>query len=180
MAVYKAIKPKDTGNDKVFLVMGPWHHGQEIGDGSTLGALRFRQRHRALLPPRDPAAVPRPVPQGRRAARPTSRPSPRLKPAPTRGGACLRWPAGCASGCTIRPTPLYLNAGLKLSFAPPEARRRGIRRICLRPRQARALPRAARSAHGLRRTDDPGRIGWWTTSAKPPAARTCWRSSPMS
>ena len=38
MAVYKAIKPKDTDNDKVFLVMGPWHHGQEIGDGSTLGA----------------------------------------------------------------------------------------------------------------------------------------------
>ena len=41
MAVYKAIKPKDTGNDKVFLVMGPWHHGQEIGDGSSLGALKF-------------------------------------------------------------------------------------------------------------------------------------------
>ena len=41
IAVYKAIKPKDTGNDKVFLVMGPWHHGQEIGDGSTLGALKF-------------------------------------------------------------------------------------------------------------------------------------------
>src|SRR5438132_12280031 len=40
-AVYKAIKPKDTNNDKVFLVMGPWHHGQEIGDGSTLGALKF-------------------------------------------------------------------------------------------------------------------------------------------
>ncbi len=30
LAVYKAIEPKDTGNDKVFLVMGPWHHGQEI------------------------------------------------------------------------------------------------------------------------------------------------------
>ena len=40
-AVYKAIKPKDTDNDKVFLVMGPWHHGQEIEDGSTLGALKF-------------------------------------------------------------------------------------------------------------------------------------------
>ena len=40
-AVYKAIEPKDTGNDRVFLVMGPWHHGQEIGDGSTLGALKF-------------------------------------------------------------------------------------------------------------------------------------------
>src|SRR5690349_10456202 len=41
IAVYKAIKPKDSGNDKVFLVLGPWHHGQEIEDGSSLGALRF-------------------------------------------------------------------------------------------------------------------------------------------
>ena len=41
MAVYKAIKPKDNDNDKVFLVIGPWHHGQEIEDGSTLGALSF-------------------------------------------------------------------------------------------------------------------------------------------
>src|SRR6266496_2260670 len=41
IAVYKAIKPKDTDNDKVFLVLGPWHHGQEIADGSTLGALKF-------------------------------------------------------------------------------------------------------------------------------------------
>src|SRR5580692_370887 len=41
MAVYKAVKPKDTDNDKVFLVMGPWHHGQEISDGSSLGALKF-------------------------------------------------------------------------------------------------------------------------------------------
>src|SRR5262245_60476056 len=40
-AVYKAIKPKDTNNDMVYLVMGPWHHGQEIHDGSTLGALKF-------------------------------------------------------------------------------------------------------------------------------------------
>jgi putative CocE/NonD family hydrolase len=29
------------------------------------------------------------------------------------------WPAGCASGCTVRPTPLHLAAGLKLSFEPP-------------------------------------------------------------
>ena len=41
IAVYKAIKPKDTNNDKVFLVMGPWHHGQEIDDASTLGVLKF-------------------------------------------------------------------------------------------------------------------------------------------
>src|ERR1035438_6388484 len=41
IAVYKAIKPKDTANDKVFLVMGPWHYGQEIDDGSSLGAIKF-------------------------------------------------------------------------------------------------------------------------------------------
>src|SRR5947209_7828670 len=41
IAVYKAIKPRDTANDKVFLVMGPWHHGQEIDDASTLVVLKF-------------------------------------------------------------------------------------------------------------------------------------------
>ncbi len=39
IAVYKAIKPKDTGNDKVYLAMGPWYHGQEIAEGSSLGAI---------------------------------------------------------------------------------------------------------------------------------------------
>src|SRR5580658_3497899 len=41
IAVYKALKPLDKSNDKVFLVMGPWHHGQEIADGSKLGAIKF-------------------------------------------------------------------------------------------------------------------------------------------
>ena len=41
IAVYEAIEPKDTDNDKVFLVMGPWHHGQAISDGSSLGAMKF-------------------------------------------------------------------------------------------------------------------------------------------
>jgi putative CocE/NonD family hydrolase len=40
-AVYRALEPKDTGNDKVFLVIGPWYHGQQIDEGSSLGALRF-------------------------------------------------------------------------------------------------------------------------------------------
>ena len=40
-AVYKALEPKDAANDKVYLVMGPWYHGQQIGDGSALGAIRF-------------------------------------------------------------------------------------------------------------------------------------------
>src|SRR5215468_11029578 len=40
-AVYKAIEPKDADNDKVFLAMGPWYHGQMIGNGSSLAAVKF-------------------------------------------------------------------------------------------------------------------------------------------
>ena len=117
-AVYRAIEPKDTGNDKVFLVLGPWHHGQEIADGSTLGALRFGAdtaeyfRREILRPFLDqyleegaPRADVAPV-----SAFETGTNAWRRLPA---------WPAGCASGCTVRPTPLHLGAGLKLGFAAP-------------------------------------------------------------
>ena len=67
IAVYKAIEPKDTANDKVFLVMGPWHHGQEIDDGSTLGALKFDSDTALYFRQKILRAVPRPVPEGRRA-----------------------------------------------------------------------------------------------------------------
>jgi putative CocE/NonD family hydrolase len=120
IAVYKAIKPKDTNNDRVFLVMGPWHHGQEIRDGSTLGALKFNSdtaltfRREILRPFLDhylkdgaPKADIPPV-----VAFETGTNTWRRLPA---------WPAGCASGCTVQPTPLYLTAGLKLSFAAPKA-----------------------------------------------------------
>jgi putative CocE/NonD family hydrolase len=40
-AVYKTIEPKDQNNDKVFLVIGPWYHGQQIEEGSRLGAVKF-------------------------------------------------------------------------------------------------------------------------------------------
>ena len=119
MAVYKAIKPKDTANDKVFLVMGPWHHGQEIGDGSRLGALKFNSdtalyfREEILRPFLDqylkddaPKADVAPV-----TAFETGTNKWRRLPA---------WPAGCASGCSVKPTPLYLNADLKVSFSAPK------------------------------------------------------------
>jgi putative CocE/NonD family hydrolase len=120
IAVYKAIKPQDTDNNKVFLVMGPWHHGQEIEDGSTLGALRFGSdtalyfRQKILRPflaqylkdGAPEAGIP-PV-----TAFETGTNTWRRLPA---------WPAGCASGCTVRPTPLYLMPGLKLSFTAPHS-----------------------------------------------------------
>lgn len=114
IAVYKAIKPKDTNNDKVFLVMGPWHHGQEIEDGSTLGALNFRSdtalyfRQNVLRP-----FLAQYLKDG----------APKANIAPVvafeTGSNVWRnlpaWPAGCESGCGIAPSPLYLSSGLKLS-----------------------------------------------------------------
>jgi len=114
IAVYKAIKPKDVNNDKVFLVLGPWHHGQEIREGSALGAIKFNSdtaltfRQEILRPFLDHY----------------------LKDAPKADIASVMafetgtnkwqrlsaWPAGCASGCVIHPTPFYLRAGSKASF----------------------------------------------------------------
>ena len=119
-AVYKAIKPKDTNNDKVFLVHGPVASRPEDRRRQHAGRLEVRQRHRALFPPGDPAAVPRPVSEGRRAARPTSPPSPRSKPARTCGGACQPGRRDARVAARGRPTPLYLGAGLKLSFTAPK------------------------------------------------------------
>jgi putative CocE/NonD family hydrolase len=41
MAVYKAIKPKDVDGTMVHLAFGPWHHGQSIEQGQTMGAIDF-------------------------------------------------------------------------------------------------------------------------------------------
>ena len=116
IAVWKALKPKDTANDKVFLAMGPWHHGQEIEDASTLGELHFGQdtglyfRQHVLAPflahylKDDPKQIPTVT------AFETGR---------NRWEELSTWPAGCAEGCTIQPTPLYLEPGLGLGFDKP-------------------------------------------------------------
>ena len=38
---YAVAEPKDKGNDKNFLVMGPWRHSQVNYDGSSLGPLQW-------------------------------------------------------------------------------------------------------------------------------------------
>jgi putative CocE/NonD family hydrolase len=119
IAVYKAIKPKDATNDKVFLVMGPWHHGQEIEDASSLGALKFSSDtglyfRREILAPFLAQYLKDGAPKADVAA---------VSAFETGTNKWLRlpaWPAGCTSGCTIRPTPLYLSAGLRLNFAAPK------------------------------------------------------------
>ncbi len=120
IAVYKAIKPKDTNNDKVFLVMGPWHHGGEIGDGSSLGALKFGNDtglyfRREILAPFLAQYLKEGAPKAE---------IPAVSAFETGTNAWRRltaWPSACDSGCTLRLTPLYLRAGLSLSFSSPTA-----------------------------------------------------------
>jgi uncharacterized protein len=116
IAVWKAVKPKDTANDKLFLVMGPWHHGQEIEDASTLGELHFGQdtglyfRQHVLAPflahylkddaPQIPTVT-------------------AFETGVNKWEQLPSWPAGCTEGCDIQPTPLYLEPDLGLGFEKP-------------------------------------------------------------
>ena len=120
IAVYKAIKPKDTNNDMVYLVLGPWHHGQEIEPADSLGAIRFGsdtgtyfQEH--ILAPflahyLKTDAPPNPV-----------APVSAYVTGANHWERLQSWPQGCASGCSITPTPFYLHAGGKAGFTPPTA-----------------------------------------------------------
>jgi len=117
-AVYKALVPKDPHHDKIFLVIGPWHHGQEIEEADSLGAIRFRSdtglyfREHILAP---------------FLAHYLEDDAPALHLAPvtafetgTNRWLELRsWPSGCESGCTPVAKPLYLQSEARLSFAVP-------------------------------------------------------------
>src|SRR5205807_234831 len=115
---YKAIKPKDSASDKVFLVIGPWHHGQMIGDGSALGAIKFGSdtalhfRQKILAP-----FLAQYLKDG----------APKANIAPvtafeTGTNAWRRysaWPPN-EGDPAVKATPLYLRAGLKLSDEAPK------------------------------------------------------------
>ena len=119
-AVYRAIEPKDTNNDKVFLVMGPWHHGQEIGDGSGLGALKFgsdtaKYFRQEILAPFLAQYLKDGAPKADIA------PVTAYETGTNVWRRLSSWPSGCASGCTINPAPYYLGAGMRVRTERPAA-----------------------------------------------------------
>jgi putative CocE/NonD family hydrolase len=118
IAVYNAIEPKDTGNDKVFLAMGPWYHGQMIGDGTAIGPVKFdsdtsRTFRREILRP----FLDRYLKDG--APKADIPPVFAFETGSNTWRRLSAWPSGCASGCTIKPTPLYLQPGLKTGLTAP-------------------------------------------------------------
>jgi putative CocE/NonD family hydrolase len=117
-AVYKVLAPKDSRHDKLFLVLGPWHHGQEIEEADALGAIKFRSdtglyfREHILAP---------------FLAHYLQDEAPAMHLAPvnafeTGTNHWLQlnaWPAGCESGCPPASKPLYLQPDARLSFVAP-------------------------------------------------------------
>jgi uncharacterized protein len=165
-AVYKAIKPKDTGNDMVFLVMGPWYHGQEILEGSALGDLRwgsdtalyFRQN---ILRPFLAQYLIDGAPKADVA------PVSAFESGTNKWLRLPAWPAGCTSGCSVRPTPLYFNNGLKLSFTAPKSGDVAYAEYVSDP--AKPVPFLPRPIH-LEGSGGNWHI-WLTTDQRPAAAR---------
>ena len=120
MAVYAAIRAKDSRGDLVKLVLGPWYHGQEIEDASALGNLRFGSdtgryfREHVLrpflaqylkdgAPPADVAPV-------------TA-----FETGTNEWRRFERWPQSCAHGCAHASRALYQQPGNKLGFDAPAA-----------------------------------------------------------
>ncbi len=113
LAVYKALKAK--GGDKLFLVMGPWVHGGGIGEGSSLGALRFGSDtalhfRRTILAPFLARYLKDELP-----AIPVARVS-AFETGTNQWRSLESWPSGCNSGCAITPAALRLGAGQSLSL----------------------------------------------------------------
>jgi uncharacterized protein len=145
IAVYKTIEPKDTANDKVFLVLGPWHHGQEIRDGSMLGAIKFNSDtaltfRKEILGPF--------LAQYLKDGAPKANISPvvAFETGTNKWRNLTSWPSGCASGCTVKPTPVYLNQDLKLSFTAAKSGEPGFAEYISDP--AKPVPYRARPIDG--------------------------------
>ena len=109
-AVYRALRPKDTDGSKLFLVMGPWHHGQEIDASTTLGeigfgsdtGLYFRQH---ILRPFLDRYLKDGVP-GDTIAKVNA-----FESGTNRWLQLKVWPQGCEAGCSIVPRAMHLLPG---------------------------------------------------------------------
>ncbi|MGH6909428.1 MAG: CocE/NonD family hydrolase [Phenylobacterium sp.] len=116
-AVYRTMEAKDVGNDKNFLAVGPWFHGQSQRDGSALGQMKWGAdtslyfRRYVLKPFFDQYLKDRP------AARPIP-PVTAFETGANEWRTADRWPL---SGAQAGARKLYLLADGRLGFDPPTA-----------------------------------------------------------
>jgi hypothetical protein len=117
---YAAMEPKDTNNDKNFLVMGPWRHSQVNGDGWVLGPLRWEGnttlqfRRDVELPFFNQYLV-----DG--APKADTPPVLIYNTGENHWDRLKSWPPSCEAGCPNKSRALYLEANGHLSFENTDA-----------------------------------------------------------
>ena len=118
---YLATEPKDTGNNRNFLVMGPWRHSGVNYDGDSLGPLKFSgdtalQFRRDVLKPFFDQYLKDGAPRA------DTPPVFIYNTGENHWDRLKSWPLACDAGCAAKSKPLYLSAGFGLSFtAPPRS-----------------------------------------------------------
>ncbi len=169
IAVWKALKPHDDTH-LLYLAMGPWHHGGEIGIGSDLGDIRFDQdtakqfRERILRPFLDYYL--------------TDNPPPRLRVAPVTAfetgtnhwQPLPNWPAGCLRGCTIEHKKLYLGTDHGVSFDAPQSG--GQDHLDYVSDPAKPIPFVPRPIHMMEKDETDSWRNWLVTDQRNVGTRT--------
>jgi putative CocE/NonD family hydrolase len=107
---YQALEPKDTANDKNFLIMGPWYHSQINREGTSLGPLRWNSD--TTLEVRRDVIKPFFDHYLKDAPKPDTPPVLIYNTGENRWDRFTSWPRGTAR-------PIYVTAGSGLSFAAP-------------------------------------------------------------
>ena len=115
---YEAMEARDTGNNRNYLVMGPWRHSQVNYDGTSLGALKWNgdtalQFRRDVLKPFFDQYLVAGAPKA------DTPPVFIYNTGENHWDRLKSWPQSCAKGCASQPKPLYLLAGGRLSFEAP-------------------------------------------------------------
>jgi len=113
IALYKALKARQTDTSNIYLVIGPWFHHQQRLDGSAIGQIRFGSdtaeyfRRHLLRPFFDHYLKDDAPPLN--IAQVTA-----FETGTNRWQELSTWPSGCGAGCNIAAQKLYLQSGGKL------------------------------------------------------------------
>ncbi len=125
VAVYKALAAQPANRDKLFLVIGPWWHGQQIEDASSLGPLRWGSDtglyfRREILAPFLARYLKSDAEGSGEASSSAVALVTAFRTGVNRWERLPSWPTGCAGACNPKPTPLYLlpEGQLGLAVAP--------------------------------------------------------------
>jgi putative CocE/NonD family hydrolase len=116
---YEAMESRDKGNNKNYLVMGPWRHSQVNVDAASLGALDWDgdtalQFRRDVLKPFFDQYLLDSAPHA------NTPPVLIYNTGENHWDHFKSWPLSCDNGCPAKAKPLYLGAGESLSFTAPQ------------------------------------------------------------